>query len=204
MITSIIALAEAIKRKARLSSASNPKIAAAAEKIADVVLGTDDSELEVTDDMYDEVSDKDYEEMKDALEADDEESCDEGCGACSGCESHDDEDTAAENYPSMENLYFDTLKHRIFRGIPKKKLHKFLVYADSRPEIFNSFAKMAVDMRNAGHDTYSAKCIMEVIRWNTDMNSGQKMKINNSYTSLFAKLLISQDESFKEFFNLRK
>ncbi len=44
---------------------------------------------------------------------------------------------------------------------------------------------------------------MERVRWELEITSAGRFKVNNDYTSLYARLLIWQHPEFKGFFSLR-
>ena len=94
--------------------------------------------------------------------------------------------------------------HPIFDEVDDDTLAKFNEYHMSNPDIFKLFKDLANQTKDAGRNTYSAKSLMEVIRWNKSLVPGDTFKINNDYTSLYARLLIAQDSSFDGFFELRQ
>lgn len=85
----------------------------------------------------------------------------------------------------------------------KEDYNKFLERA---PEVFPLFERLSSDMRDTGRKTYSAKAIVEVIRWEHDLKSTNlnSFKMNNNYTALMVRDLIAKDHTFNGFFQLRR
>lgn len=93
----------------------------------------------------------------------------------------------------------------IFDGIDRATVDAFRTYHQTHPEIFQLFAKYAYEMRKTGRKKYSAKTIMERIRWHCDVQErGQEFKINNSYTAMYARLLVHKIPEFSGFFEFRE
>jgi hypothetical protein len=61
---------------------------------------------------------------------------------------------------------------RIIRNNHRHFLDGFSAYLSEHPQIFQEFAKRAFQVRNAGFTRYSAKTIIEVLRWHTDLSEG--------------------------------
>lgn len=84
-------------------------------------------------------------------------------------------------------------------------LTTFRDYHRKNPEIWPLFVRFAAEAKAAGHKEYSAKTIFERIRWEISIvNRGQEFKLNNNFTSLYARLLMAKDANFKDFFEVRK
>jgi hypothetical protein len=113
-----------------------------------------------------------------------------------------EEGLTQEDYEFGSQITSRTWKKAIFKNINQSTLSNFQKYHAEHPWIFEAFANLANQTRDSGLEEYSAKCLMEVLRWN-ESSAGRTFKINNSYTSLQARLLIAIDPSFKKFFKLR-
>ncbi len=82
---------------------------------------------------------------------------------------------------------------------------KFLSYHTANPHVYILFQKYARQMLNAGRKRYSARTIIHRIRWHADLQtSGDPFKMNNNYTSRYARKLMTDDPSFDGFFELRE
>ena len=83
---------------------------------------------------------------------------------------------------------------------------KFWTYHKANPQVFNLFKHFANEARSKGYAQYSAKAIFERVRWEVSVNTNdpEKFKMNNNYTSRYARLLITSDPSFADFFRNRE
>lgn len=74
----------------------------------------------------------------------------------------------------------------------------------AHPDVFALFEKYADQLRVAGRNSYGAKAILERIRWDY-ATSGRdvEFKINNNFTSRYARLLIAKRPEFQMFFEMR-
>ncbi len=83
---------------------------------------------------------------------------------------------------------------------------RFLAFHESNPDVFALFVILAEKMRAAGWRRYSAKTIIEQIRWHYDLASGGKdgeWRLNNNFTSRYVRLLIETRPEFAGFFETR-
>ena len=71
--------------------------------------------------------------------------------------------------------------------------------------IYSAFKCLAFQMALSGRTRYSAKTIIERIRWDTDIRDSETMfKVNNSYTSGLARLFMAEyGDRHPNFFELR-
>lgn len=82
----------------------------------------------------------------------------------------------------------------------------FAEFHEAHPEVYEHFKTLANQLRSRGHKRYGAKGIVEVIRFHRattgpDVNG---FKINNNFTSRYARMLIEEDPSFDGFFEMRR
>lgn len=77
-------------------------------------------------------------------------------------------------------------------------------WLQASPQAFVMFERMANEIRGSGFNRYSAKTIVEAIRWHSDLERTEAFKINNNYVALLAIDLISKDASFEGFFEMRR
>lgn len=105
-----------------------------------------------------------------------------------------------------------TTTQRLPRGVTQPTLLSaeakadiaFLDYHSANPHIFAAFAAAALQLRARGITHYGAKAIFEHIRFETAIRAGTDvLKINNNYTSRYARLLMATDTRFLHFFELR-
>ena len=79
---------------------------------------------------------------------------------------------------------------------------KFNEYDRNNPKIYKAFSDMALDMsRRRG--LCGAKCIMEVIRWNTMLSGDDDYKINNNYAAYYARKFERDNPSLTDLFAKR-
>lgn len=96
------------------------------------------------------------------------------------------------------------MRAEIFEDIDKNLLAKFKTYHLENPHVFREFKINAEKMKKTGRKKYSAWTIVNKIRWDHDLKTlGEPFKINNDYIALFARLLIYQDPTYRDFFELR-
>lgn len=74
----------------------------------------------------------------------------------------------------------------------------------ANPEIYRAFREQALALLQAGVKQYGPNAIMEVIRFHTAIRGeGDAFKINDKYTSRYARKLVAEDPRFENFFRLR-
>lgn len=79
----------------------------------------------------------------------------------------------------------------------------FFQYHKENPEIFELFKKFASRVKTSGRKFYGAKAIMEKIRWEINIERSGDFKVNDHHTSCYVRLLILEDPSYADFFELR-
>lgn len=185
MISVINLLAQAVRQQARYQSGP---VADLSRSVANSILGPEPTpapEPETDEDSYEGYEDDEFYEDE-----------------CKDCDSYEEEQEELTKHEPVA-VSADVWKHKQFRDLNKTSLKEFRKYHEDRPEIFDSFYTLASKTRNAGNGRYSAKCLMEVIRWEQDLQTPGGFKIDNNYTSLYARLLMAYDPSFEGFFELR-
>ena len=89
------------------------------------------------------------------------------------------------------NLYFIYMK-------------TFEQYHNDNPQIYKAFKHYALIAKQKGFKNYSAKSLFEIIRWHTPIKSGEVFKIDNNYAPDYARKMMADYESFKDFFRVRE
>jgi len=79
----------------------------------------------------------------------------------------------------------------------------FITYDRENPYIWKKFKMYAFEAKKKGFSNYSANGIFEIIRWNTDIKSRKKYKVNNNYRPDYARKLMNEYPEFKGFFRTR-
>lgn len=82
---------------------------------------------------------------------------------------------------------------------------QFREFHSKHPDVYELFSKFAKEAKENGACTYGAKSIMERIRWHyaTSSQNSETFKINNNYTSRYARMLADEQEDFNGFFETR-
>ena len=81
----------------------------------------------------------------------------------------------------------------------------FWRWMQNNKAIYLEFVKFAREMKASGRKRYSAKTIVERIRWDTDLRqAGDKtLKINNNVTSGLSRLAMQENPDLRGFFQVR-
>lgn len=107
------------------------------------------------------------------------------------------ETATAESSSSAEETLFDAARDRIDV--------EFRAFDRQRPEVFRLFREYAESIRSQGWPRYSSDAILHRIRWHHQVEKGERdFKLNDHYTSRYARLLMEIDPSFRGFFELRR
>lgn len=76
----------------------------------------------------------------------------------------------------------------------------------ANPRVFDLWGRFTLQMIRAGFKRGSAKLIAERIRWETGVatTSDPPVKLNNNYTSRYARLWMRKNPTWAEFFRTRE
>jgi len=84
------------------------------------------------------------------------------------------------------------------------RLEEFWKFHSDNPNVFHLFADVALKTKRSGRDRYSIQAIAEVVRWQTDIETiDQHFKLPNNTRAYYARLLMHEFPSLKNFFNTR-
>jgi len=79
----------------------------------------------------------------------------------------------------------------------------FSQYHEENPQVYKAFKEMALKaVTFKSH--FGAKAIFEVLRWKTAVSGNDGFKINNNYTSFYARMFENEFPQHKDFFRKRK
>jgi hypothetical protein len=93
----------------------------------------------------------------------------------------------------------------LFDGYQPVVLDRFKDWHRANPHVYSHFKQLAFKMKATGRQRYSARTIMEVLRWHYDLKTvGDVFEINNNFTPLYVRLLIHNHPQFTDFFELRR
>lgn len=83
---------------------------------------------------------------------------------------------------------------------------RFERFHAAHPEVYAMFVKFARQAKAAGRERFSADAILHRVRWETLVNpqKDESYRVNDHFSSRYARKLIQEDASFAGFFELRK
>jgi hypothetical protein len=84
---------------------------------------------------------------------------------------------------------------------------QFRRFDAQHPEIYQEFCQIAQNLLQRGRSYYGSKAILEVIRYHrilSGKSETETFKINNTYSSRYARKLMEEDDRFRVFFELRE
>lgn len=90
---------------------------------------------------------------------------------------------------------------KIDRGL----VSRFIEFHEKNPVVYKKFVAYTKKIIQRGFERYSAWTIINVIRWEQDLETkGNSFRINNDFIALYARMLVNKNAWFKGFFNLRE
>ena len=83
---------------------------------------------------------------------------------------------------------------------------RFWKFHNDNPNIYVLLVKFAREARDAGFNNYGIKSIFVRVRWHVtiETRSEEEFKINNSYSSRYARLIMGKEKDLKNFFRIKK
>ena len=86
---------------------------------------------------------------------------------------------------------------------------RFIRFHEENPHVYSTLVQEAVKLRGQGWKHFGLKCLYERARWLITMKTRipddmEPYKLNNNYTSRYARLIMKQEPDLKGFFRLRK
>jgi hypothetical protein len=113
-----------------------------------------------------------------------------------------------ENKTEIKTVYktAKTIVNAIFfLFLSKLTKMNFQEYNEQNPTVYPRFLKIAIETHSKGFKRYSAKAILEVVRYFTSVaENGGKFKINNNVTPMFARQAVQDRPELNGFFELRR
>jgi hypothetical protein len=92
----------------------------------------------------------------------------------------------------------------LFDGYPPFVLERFKEWHRANPHVYREFVRLANQMKGTGRKRYSARTIMEVLRWHYDIKTtGDVFELNDNFTPIYVRMLIHNYPEFDGFFELR-
>ena len=89
---------------------------------------------------------------------------------------------------------------------PETLDERFARFHAGHPEVYRKLVALARRMKARGFETYSIKTLAEVVRWHSDAHGtdAEGFRINNSYTSRYARLIMDENPDLDGFFVTRE
>jgi len=81
---------------------------------------------------------------------------------------------------------------------------RFLAYHEAHPHIYEAMRASALDLRRRGWKHYGAKSVFEFLRFHTSVQASADYKLNNDYTSRYARLLMEREPELEGMFRTRR
>jgi hypothetical protein len=83
---------------------------------------------------------------------------------------------------------------------------RFLAFHKANPHVFEALKRMTREAHDAGH-IVGIRCFWEVLRWDVIRNTVRiegEFKLNDHYTTHYARLIMESDPNLHGFFELRR
>ncbi len=82
---------------------------------------------------------------------------------------------------------------------------RFELFHHYNPHIANKLRRMALDLKQAGHEHYGIKALIEILRWTYAVRTvSADFKINNHFAKRYAHLLMETTPELVGFFRTRQ
>lgn len=84
-------------------------------------------------------------------------------------------------------------------------LQRFLKFHEENPHVYQQLARLARQWKAAGHRKIGIATLFEVLRWETGLvtRDDEGYKLNNSYRSRYARMLMMNEPDLVDFFEIR-
>lgn len=82
----------------------------------------------------------------------------------------------------------------------------FLEFHHNNPQVYFELRSLAREWKNAGHSKVGMKMLFEVLRWQRGLAGVRDLdgfKLNNNFTSRYARLLMGNEPELAHFFDVR-
>lgn len=81
---------------------------------------------------------------------------------------------------------------------------KVVKYHEENPHIYAKFEEVTLQTIERGFKHYSAKGVIEIIRWWTAVKGNTEYKISNEYSPFYARLFEQKHPQHKGFFRMKR
>jgi len=82
----------------------------------------------------------------------------------------------------------------------------FLKFHEDNPHVYDMLVKLARQVKEAGRKRYGIECLFARLRWHYDFEAktDDEFKLNNNFTSRYARLLMEREKDLEGVFSLRE
>ena len=83
---------------------------------------------------------------------------------------------------------------------------RFKQWHDENPEIYSNLVRLCRELKAAGRDHYSLDALFHRLRWyyHVEKREDEPFKLNDHFTSRYARLIMRQESDLGDFFETRK
>lgn len=83
---------------------------------------------------------------------------------------------------------------------------RFEAFDQANPQVWDAFVRFAEELLRRGYDHYSSDAVMHRLRWhfNVETTRDGGFKLNDHFTSRYARKLARLDPRFESFFEFRR
>jgi L-2-hydroxyglutarate oxidase LhgO len=90
-------------------------------------------------------------------------------------------------------------------GYPESVMERWDKWNKENPNIYRAFRTKAWHIRAVGHDRYSARRIVESMRWDSDlMGTKNPFLINSDFVPIMARKFVKENPGTENFFEFRE
>lgn len=106
-------------------------------------------------------------------------------------------DTTKPNFSQLQRDFFSKAK--------PDALDRFRQFHADNPHVYEALVALCRRARERGFETWSIKAAFEVLRWESyEPTTGEEYKLPNTFTALYARLIMQQEEDLAGFFVTRR
>lgn len=92
-------------------------------------------------------------------------------------------------------------------GLPRSEdslEERFMAFHVENPHVYDELRRLALDLKRKGVTRYGIAGLFEVLRYDSALaTGGDAFKLNNSFRSFYARLLMDNEPRLRDFFELR-
>jgi hypothetical protein len=84
---------------------------------------------------------------------------------------------------------------------------KFLAFHNQNPHVYSELVELAYRAKNRGHKRMGIEMLFAIIRWRRAMRTVDEysnFKLNDHYTSRYARAIMENEPELEGFFQIRK